>query len=207
MNMKKLMMLLCIVGSSMLFNLSYGQGGNVSNVTISIGAQNPKAPHGSFVNLKEAKGYYLREADKHQQNIDLIGSYGDKTLFNLIVPSSASLKGIKAYKEKVFEGWEYKNRGSLILLKKGSSYGKDLFEKAATRKDLIAAYRSGTKLVTEQPDYSKTNYGPSSRLRNIEEGDYVLFRSADRNIYAMGQIIKVEPGFQGHVTINFKIAE
>src|SRR5690606_2201437 len=142
--MRKLMFFLCVLGSTLPLNVLHAQN-SVSKVTISIGAQNPKSSHGSFVDLKEAKTYYLKDVEQFQQNIDIICSYGDSSKFNFFTPNSSALRGIRAYKEKVFEGWKYKNRGSLILLKNDKA-SKELYEKVETKENLIAAYKKGSEL-------------------------------------------------------------
>lgn len=205
--MRKLVVFLCVLGSSLFLNLLYAQSSKgISKITISIGAQNPKSPHGSFLDIKEAKTYYLKDIEQYQQNIDIICSYGDSTKINFLTPNSAALKSIKAYKEKVFEGWKYKNRGAFILLKNDKA-SKELYEKVETKENLIAAYKKGAELVSQQSGYNKTDQGPSSRIRKIDVDDYVLFRSVDRGIYAIGRVVKIEPGFQGYAVVEFKIAD
>lgn len=199
-----------LVGLIMVCSLVYAQGDKtVSRKTISIGAQSPKSPHGSFADLKTGTTYFIKDVEPHQQQIDLVGSYFHgkvPTHYNLMMPSSAGIQSINAYKESVFEKWRYKNRGSIIVLKPNDK-AKGLYENIETNKQLFDAYNRARGLVKDQADYNKSEHGPSNRVRNLAEGDYVVIRSQDRGLYAIGHVVKLESGPQGYVTIDFKVSD
>lgn len=199
-----------LLGLIMVCSSVYGQGDKgISRKTISIGAQSPQSPHGSFADLTTGTTYFTKEVEPHQQQIDLVGSYFHgkvPTHYNLMMPSSPGIQSINAYKESVFEKWRYKNRGLIIVLKPDDK-AKEVYESIETNKQLFDAYNRARSLVKEQTDYNKSTHGSSNRVRNLSEGDYMVIRSQDRGLYAIGHVLKLESGPRGYITIDFKVSD
>lgn len=193
---------------TMLMNVSYAQDKEkVAKKTITLGAQNQKATYGGLTDLREGNVYYLKDGSSNQKSIDLVYGFGTTTTANLMVPSSVGLKFFGAlYKEQIFEKWQDKNRGSLVVLPNNKET-KNIYKKIKTNQDLVNAFNNAVKSVSARNDYVKANHGPSARVSKLEIGDYVLIKSTDRNLYAMGQIVDIETGFQGSIRIDFKITK
>src|SRR5690554_3136266 len=139
----------------------------VSRRTVTLGAQNQKAIYGGFVNLATGSVYSLADVGPHQGAIDLIYAYGSSTGINLMLPSSAGLRSFGShYRSQVAEGWEQRNRGTLIALE-NSRDSRRLFRGVKTNQQLLAAYDQALSGVNSRPGYSKTLHGPAARIRQL----------------------------------------
>lgn len=181
----------------------YGQ--KVTKHTITMGAQNQKAAYGGFVDLITANVYSLSNVGGHQASIDLIYVYGKSTKYGLMMPSSSGLRYFgKNYRDKVYAAWKQKNRGILVALENNKANRK-LYKSIKTNQQLEDAYTHAVTTVSQRPGYKKGDHGPTARLNRLNIGDYVLVKSRDRGIYAIGRIVNGEAGYQGNITIDFKI--
>ncbi|NGM89511.1 hypothetical protein G5B35_19640 [Parapusillimonas sp. SGNA-6] len=184
-----------------LWNGVYGQQSQkVTEKRLSIGMQSQRSPYGSFVDLQAGMVYNLKDAGNHQQDIDLVFGYSKVSAMNIMAPSSKSLKSFKLYRENVLSEWQYKNRGVLVVLK-GGEKNREIFEGIKTDGELRDAFEEWTK-----PSGRKS----SDRIEDVSVGDYILFRSNQKEMYAVGYIAdfqaKEGAEYQGHVLIDFKIS-
>ncbi len=192
---------------------------DVNSFTLVLGAHGIKATKGNFADLKAEKVMDLEEASAHQQEADLVYTYGSKTGGNLMVPASSGLKFFgKTYKEKVFEDWAHKNYGALLLLE-GNSDNSKRFKGIKTNIDLRKAYKQALKEVRNREGYKRTVHGPNSRVYGFKEGDIVfllinsrekgilsMVDSEEQEILAIGRISSITKGYAGQVKIEFKVA-
>lgn len=177
----------------------------VSRRAITLGAQNQKSIYGGFVDLKTGSVYNLSDVRPNHHTIDLIYAFGSSTGVNLMLPSSTGLNAFGAsYRAQVYNGWEQKNRGTLIALEDNRE-NRRWFRAVKNNKQLLAAYDHALRSVNSRPGYTKTNHGPAARIRQLNIGDYFALRSRDRNVYAIGRITDVKEGYQGYVTLDMKI--
>lgn len=173
--------------------------------TITMGAQNQKAAYGGFADLITGNVYSLSNIAGHQSTIDLIYAYGSKTTINLMMPSSTGLQYFgSVYKTQVYAAWKKKNRGSIVVLENNKENRK-LYKTVKTNQQLEDAYSHAASTIKNRPGYSRTSHGPSARVRHINIGDYILIKSRDRGIYAIGRVVNGEKGYTGNVTIDFKV--
>lgn len=196
----------CVLAICVLSGVALAQNQTkVERKTITLGAQNQKSAHGGFVDLRTGQVYSLSDVGPNQGVIDLIYTYGTGTKLNLMMPSSTGLQHFgAAYKAQVFEGWDQKNRGTLLALENNRE-NRRIFRNISTDQDLADTYEEFLANISDRSDYVKVDHGPAARIKKMEIGDYVFVRSRDRGLLAMGRIVDVEPGFQGHITIDFKV--
>lgn len=178
---------------------------NVTRHTITLGAQNQKSAYGGFADLITGNTYSLSNVVGKQGTIDLIYAYGSTTKINLLTPSSSGLRFFgKSYRDQVYTAWKKKNRGSIVVLENNKENRK-LYKRVKTNEQLQDAYSHAASTVTGRPGYKRSSFGPAARVMHLNIGDYILIRSRDRGIYAMGRIVNGETGYTGNVTIDFKV--
>lgn len=203
---KRLVLLVCFLT---LGGLTFAQDGNkkLKKITIVLGAQNSNASYGGFADLIKNEVFYLDEATENQKSIDVVYAYGTKTGLNLMTPSSLSMGSFGTrYKDAVIGNWKTRNRGSFLVLR-DSREARKLYKQTKLNKQLVELYTNTIQTVMLQDDYSKDDHGPGARVRSLNVGDFILFRSrgVKRGVYAMGRVINWEKGYEGEVTIDFKV--
>lgn len=177
----------------------------VERKTITLGAQNQKSTYGGFVDLSSGMVYSLSDVNQNQQSIDLVYAYGTGTKINLMMPSSTGLQHFGAsYRAQVYASWDQKNRGTLLAIESNRD-NRRLFRGVTTNEQLEEVYEEVLRTIHNRPGYIKADHGPGARIKLMEIGDYILVKSRDRDVFAIGRIVDAEPGFQGYITIDFKV--
>src|SRR5690606_2478320 len=149
--------------------------------------------------------YTASGAAKYQENIDFIMMRSEAgTQFNIIPPSSSSVTAWGS--SKPVADWDVRNAGQLMRLPNPSSVEMDLFENAQSKADLDAAYDYYLANIADRPDYSLTNDGPSTRLRLVDTGCLVAFRSTDRDVIALIYIEESDVRSAGYLKGRMKSA-
>jgi len=201
----------CLPLCLLLFLLAHFTGaiaqGNDQKITkahLVLDAQNNKSGTG-FVDLRSATAHNFMQAAMGQGDIDIVYAHGKTTGINLMTPASSGLRYFGAFKSTIHENWKVKNKGTLIALGNAKEIRK-AFKKLKTSEDIKNAYDRAARTVMLREDYSKGRHGPSSRIQRLEIGDYFVFRSKGRKIYAMGRVVNRQSGFSGSVSIDWKIA-
>ncbi|HLR00747.1 MAG TPA: hypothetical protein VK102_10270 [Sphingobacterium sp.] len=176
----------------------------LSKLSVTLGAQNINSPYGGFLDLTEGKVYTLDEAAENQKKIDLVYTYGKTTMINLLAPSSAGLNYFgKRYKDNTSE-WDTKNKGSFIVMEDNKENRK-LYKATTTNEELKDLYVRAFKEVTDRKDYDRKKHGPRVRVGSINIGDYIVFRSRSKDIYAVGRIVDFVKGYQGNIRLDLKV--
>lgn len=193
----------------LLGGLTFAEDGNkkLKKITIVLGAQNSNAPYGGFADLMKNEVFFLDEATENQKSIDMVYTYGSKTGLNIMTPSSISMGSFgKRYKDAVIGNWKTRNRGSFLVLR-DSREARKLYKQIKLNKQLVELYSKTVQTIMLQDDYSKDNHGPGARVRGLNVGDFILFRSrgVKRGVYAMGRVVNWKKGYEGEVTIDFKV--
>ncbi|RAV29647.1 hypothetical protein [Sinomicrobium soli] len=189
------------------FAISNGYGQKVVKETIVMGAQGTSAAEGGFLDLQQLKLYDVNMATLNQGGIDLAYTYGKNTGINFMSPSSTAFKSFgQRYREIVFEKWNDKNKGTLIAIEGGNKEMRKAYRKVKSRDDLIELYKKAAGEVVMREGYNRLRHGPGARITRLKIGDLVVFRSVDRDIYAIGQIVNHEDGYSGSVTVDWKAA-
>lgn len=190
----------------------------VDRFSLVVGAQGTNAKKGHLVDLKGKQVYTLEAAERVQGEIDLVHTYGKSTRTTLMLPGSEGLQYFGTrLKEQLYRGWDHKNRGSLIALE-GSPGNQKMFKKIKDGQDLEAAYQLALDQVANREGYVLGDHGPNARIQRLSQGDLFLLRieSRDRGILsilgsdrpevlAIGRIDHIEEGFDGEISIDFKI--
>lgn len=182
---------------------SQGSTGELIKGNLVLDSQSSKGGNG-FWNLKEAKAHNLLEAALDQGSIDIIYAHGKSTGVNLMTPASSGIKLYNVLRGTVYDSWSTKNKGVLIALGDGKELRKK-FKKLKEAKDVEGIYEEGFRNVMLRDDYNKGQHGPSGRIHHLEIGDYFVFRSMVRDLYAMGRVVNMEEGYSGSVNIDYKI--
>lgn len=183
---------------------SSASGQKLKKYSITLGAQSNKT-NGGFINLSQGEVLRLPGVFSKQNDIDFIYAFGQSTGINLIVPSSGRLNEFSSYKKDVVGKWSVLNKGSFINLKQSKS-AKQLFKKVKTNDQLVNSYKESQKSVKSLPDYKLLTHGPAASLRGMQVGDIFLFKSAEKNIHAIGRVVSATQGFSGEILIDLKVA-
>lgn len=173
--------------------------------SVTLGAQSNKTK-GGFMNISQGEVLQLSGASRKQNDIDFLYAYGKSTGINLIVPSSSRLKGFGSYRRNVMDKWSVLNKGSFVNMMHDKS-ARQLFKKVKTNGQLVKAYKGALKKVKTLRDYKVITHGPALSLRRMEVGDIFLFKSAGKNIYAIGRLVASNPGYSGDILIDLKVAD
>lgn len=179
----------------------------VKKYGLTIGGHHQSAPYGSLIDLKNGKTYKIAEAANSQGDIDLLYAYGTNTKANLLSPNSNALNLFgKNYKEQVNEAWTDKNRGMMVVIK-STKKNKKLFRSLKKNADIEKLYAETAKSVRELENYNLITHGPARRIKEIEEGDLIVFRSQSRKFYAAGLVVGLQNGTRGSIDIDFRITQ
>ncbi|NGF55202.1 hypothetical protein G5B35_20805 [Parapusillimonas sp. SGNA-6] len=198
--MKKI--ILCIL----LLSLSIAQAQEVSlrTYTAKLTAQNAD-PARNFLDLKSRKTFDLIGASYEPERIDMFVLFGRNTRVNLMLPSSNRIASFgEHFKVNIQEGWDVQNRGVLVNVGNAKET-KDKFSACRTLSDLTSWYTEAEQNVKKIENYQHRKNGPIDNLIRLEKGDVILFRSEDRNFYAIGLVQRTEESHQGKVVITWKI--
>lgn len=169
-----------------------------------LGAQAHKTS-GGFVDLSRGDAMQVTAAAARQSDIDFVYVFGATTGINLITPSSSRLDAFSSYKRTVSGRWTTLNKGRLINVLQDKA-SRQLFKKVKTREDIAKAFTEAQKRVKEFPDYSVGTHGPAISLRNVQVGDVFIFKSSDKNIYAIGRVVNHQTGFGGTIQLDLKVS-
>ncbi|NGM60668.1 hypothetical protein G5B30_01940 [Sphingobacterium sp. SGG-5] len=198
--MKKI--ILCIL----LLSLGIAQAQDVPLRTyrVKLTAQNAD-PARNFLDLKSRKTFDLIGASYEPERIDMFVLFGRNTRVNLMLPSSNRIESFgEHFKVNIQDGWDVRNKGVLVNVGNTKEM-KDKFSASRVLSDLTSWYTKAKQNINEIENYQHRKNGPIDNLIRVEKGDVILFRSEDRNFYAVGLVQHVEESHQGKIIIVWKV--
>lgn len=169
---------------------------------VTIGS-NTNTTYGSYANLLTGEVYAAGSTNANAAGIDLIFQNSGTTAANFLTPASASLNAFPATFSIVNE-WEQINNGSMIRLRSIALEQAIPFDSIKTSKQLLDAYDAATTLVTTIPDYNAVNDGPADRVRSLQKGELVFFRSGDKQLTAVIRITSIVTGNAGSMAAEIR---
>lgn len=180
---------------------------------ITLGA-NSNASFGNYVDAKTGYVYISDGANNAQENIDfIILRSGAGTEQNILLPSTSNgnltawgntKHIVNGDEDKGIEPWTVRNAGEIMRLPDPSSAEIDLYEQAMTKTELLSAYDEYLDNIENRPNYNSTNHGPSTRLREVSDGDLIAFKSADRDVVMLMLVEEVVDGATGYIKGQIK---
>src|SRR5690606_10026396 len=92
--------------------------------------------------------------------------------------------------------WPVRNDGTFIHIEAPTADDLATFAALTNRDRLVAAYEELEANIASRPDYEAARHGPSNRVRYMDAGSIVYFKSNQegRNLYAAIEVINVTPG-------------
>ena len=187
-------------GGKDLFN----KNGDIPLMGVTIGS-NTNTTYGSYANLLTGEVYAAGSTKANAAGIDLIFQNSGTTAANFLTPASASLNAFPSTFAIVSE-WEQINNGRMIRLRSTALDEAVPFDSISTRKQLLDAYDAATTLVTSIPGYNAVNDGPADRVRSLQKGELVFYRSADKQLTAIIRITSIVTGNAGSMAAEIKSA-
>lgn len=171
---------------------------------LALGAQDNN-DFGSYFNIETTTDYKLPEATNNQEKIDFAMLVGASTGINFLSPASSGFKFFgAALKDAVHDGWSVKNEGQFVNIGNLPS-SEAIFDNLEYAADIIAAYNQAEADVANMPGYVENENGPGDRIRQVNVGDIIFFKSGSGTI-AVLQITMTLPDTAGKVEFKMKTA-
>lgn len=171
---------------------------------LALGGQD-NAETGSFFNIEEAEDYTLPEASSNQENIDLAMLVGASTGINFLAPASSGFQYFGSeISDAVYDGWDIKNDGEFVNIGNLDD-AEAIFEELEFSADIISAFDEAQANVTSIPGYVENENGPGDRIRQVNVGDIIFFKTESGTI-AVLKITSILPDTAGMVEFEMKTA-
>ncbi|MDT0677968.1 hypothetical protein [Autumnicola musiva] len=171
---------------------------------LALGGQD-NAETGSFFNIEEATNYTLPEASSNQESIDLAMLVGASTGINFLAPASSGFQYFGSeISDAVYDGWDIKNEGEFVNIGNLED-AEATFEGLEYAADIISAYEQAQANVTNIPGYVENENGPGDRVRRVNVGDIIFFKTEGGAI-AVLKITSILPDTAGMVEFEMKTA-
>ena len=161
---------------------------------------------GYFADLSNYNVYTLDGANKNQDHIDMVAMFGASTGMNLLLPSSTSFTAWAATSH-IPTTWTQRNDGVLMRIPNPETDELAHFENATTVSELLAAYSYFSSTITSRAGYNSTNDGPSTRIRNVGDGDLVIYYSAERGVVTLLKVKTTATSSSGSMIIDAKTGQ
>ena len=164
--------------------------------TVTLGGYATSGTYGGQYQLDLATHtvYNVADADNEQAHIDLLNLFSGTSNVNFMTPSNSAVTGWGSSKR--IQDWDTRNTGIFVKLGKPIAAELDSFAHLVTQNQLVQAFDQASTDVVDRPDYDATYDGPGSRIRDIQQGDIIYFKSTmnGRDLYAAMQVIKITLG-------------
>lgn len=171
---------------------------------LALGGQD-NAEIGSFFNIEEAVDYTLPEASSNQESIDLGMLVGASTGINFLAPASSGFQYFGSeIRDAVYDGWDIKNDGEFVNIG-NLDEAEAIFEELEFSADIISAFDDAQANVTNVPGYVENENGPGDRIRQVNVGDIIFFKTESGTI-AVLKITSILPDTAGMVEFEMKTA-
>jgi hypothetical protein len=160
---------------------------------------------GSFFNIEEATDYTLPEASSNQERIDLGMLVGASTGINFLAPASSGFQYFGSeISDAVYDGWDIKNDGEFVNIGNLDD-AEAIFDNLEFSADIISAFEEAQANVTSMPGYVENENGPGDRVRRVNVGDIIFFKTESGSI-AVFKITSILPDTAGMVEFEMKTA-
>ncbi|MBA9079294.1 hypothetical protein [Rufibacter quisquiliarum] len=175
----------------------FSPNGDIALMQVKLGAPG-NSLEGGYLDLATGTVYQEAAVGAQEGKVDLLFAKSSSGAVNLMVPASAGL-----------EGWDFRNRGTLMKLRSTSSEELAMFNSLKTSGALETAYTTTQQTLATRTGYVAEEDGPSDRVLNVVAGDLILYKSLEENrqIIAIGRAVTVSTGNSGALTIDFKVAQ
>lgn len=175
------------------------------------------ASYGNFIDAQTGYSYITEGANEFQEKIDfMILRSGAGTEQNILLPSTSD-GNLRAWgtskhiadgdEAKGWAPWTVRNAGSIMRLPDPSSIELDIYDQASNKADLEAAFLYYQSNIANRPGYNSTNHGPSTRIRQVSNGDILAFKSSSRDVVFLMKVEEVVDGTTGHIKGQVKTAK
>ncbi|WP_424495342.1 hypothetical protein [Salinimicrobium sp. GXAS 041] len=159
---------------------------------------------GSFFNVETATDFTLPEASSNQEQIDFAMLVGASTGINFLVPASSGFQYFGAeIRDAVYDGWDTKNDGEFVNI--GNIDSQEVFEGLEYSAQIIEAFETAKANIGDTPGYVENENGPGDRIRQVQVGDVIFFRSESGNISVL-LVTSMLPDTGGLVEFEMKTA-
>lgn len=160
---------------------------------------------GSFFNIEEATDYTLPKASSNQENIDLAMLVGASTGINFLAPASSGFKYFGSeISDAVYDGWGIKNDGEFVNIGNLDD-AEAIFDDLEFSADIVSAFNEAQANVTDVPGYVENENGPGDRIRQVNVGDIIFFKT-EAGAIAVLKVTSILPDTAGMVEFKMKTA-
>ena len=160
---------------------------------------------GSFFNIETASDFTLPEASSNQESIDLAMLVGASTGINFLAPASSGFQYFGSeLSDAVYDGWDIKNDGEFVNIGNLDD-AENTFENLEYAADIVSAFDEAQANVSSIPGYVENENGPGDRVRRVNVGDIIFFKTESGTI-AVLKITSLLPDTAGMVEFEMKTA-
>ncbi|WP_461532966.1 hypothetical protein [Sinomicrobium sp.] len=154
--------------------------------TLAVGGWSSLGPEGDtyHVDLANIKRHDPESADQVKSSIDMLNLWSGVGHANFMAPSNGAVTAWGSSTR--IADWSVRNSGTFVRLSNPTQAENDTFDELSTRQSLIDAYNAAVSNITSRSGYELQNNGPATRVRRMEPGDIIYFKSnaSGRNLYA-----------------------
>ncbi|GHA47641.1 hypothetical protein GCM10007103_30780 [Salinimicrobium marinum] len=170
---------------------------------LALGGQD-NAQTGSFFDVETATDFTLPEASSNQEQIDFAMLVGASTGINFLVPANSGFQYFGAeIRDAVYDGWDTKNDGEFVNI--GNIDSQEVFEGLEYSAQIIEAFETAKATIGDTPGYVENENGPGDRIRQVQVGDVIFFRSESGYISVL-LVTSMLPDTGGLVEFEMKTA-
>lgn len=165
-----------------------------------IGSYNNKNI-GGRMDMNTGFAYDQNGSEQNQEKIDFVLLRSSSSEMNMLTPTSTGFSGWASQKDVL--DWNTRNDGSLMKLTPTPTE-ETMYADVTTTNDIMSIFDEQNTVIKDRPGYS-TYDGPSVRIRSINIGDIILFKSLDRGLIVIMEVTDILPGAAGSITVNAKV--
>lgn len=163
---------------------------------LKVGGWSALGPEGNtiHVDLATITRFDPASAAASQGSIDLLNLWSAVNNANFMAPSASGVTGWGTSSPIV--DWNIRNEGTFIKVDAPTAEEVETFEGLVNRDLLVAAYDAAATAAPGRPGYTESYNGPGDRVRDLQEGDIIYFKSnmPGRNLYAAIEIRSIVKG-------------
>lgn len=159
---------------------------------------------GFLADMEALNVYTMPGATANQALIDVMMVNSTSSGLNMMPPGTtdANLNAFASSRPAI--EWTQRNVGELMRIHSPAPEELSYFTNANSSAGLLAAHAYFSSIIATRQGYSSTNHGPSTRIRQIEAGDIIIYYSADREVITMFRVKDAIVSNTGEIVADVK---
>lgn len=159
---------------------------------------------GAFVNMQTGAVHSRTQSSQDSHLIDLNYQWSGSNNANFMSIAGSEIVSFGAPINNIVSAWPTRNETTFIRYTNIDADDELIYENITSGADIETAYNNAVTNVASRSGYSATTFGPGRRVRDMQVGDIIFFRSIERDYYAIIRIKSIVTGAPGSITFEYK---